>query len=188
MEATNKIRMVVGSWGSYNACNSKAMGSKWIDFDDFDDWDEVVEELEKQGFDLEGIDEELFVQDIEFIDCNVNWDYMSPADFFTTIKESGILYNDKYYDLAEAVIEALGFSEWSDFVDQHGENWVDYFCFYDYSSSWNVERDFGIDKFKNEGIDIGYLENYFDFESYGKDIIDEGNYHKVSSGILECCY
>ena len=180
--------MVVGSWGSYNACNSKAMGSKWIDFDDFDDWDEVVEELEKQGFDLEGIDEELFVQDIEFIDCNVNWDYMSPATFFTTIKESGILYSDNYYDLAEAVIEALSFDEWSDFVDKHGENWVDYFCFYDYSNSWNVERDFGIDQFKSEGIDLGYLENYFDFEAYGKDIIDEGNYHKVSGGILECCY
>ena len=101
--------MIVGSWGSYNTCNSKAMGSKWIDLDDFDDWDEVVEELEKQGFDLEGIDEELFVQDIEFIDCSVNWDYMSPATFFTTIKESGILYNDNYYDLAEAVIEALNF-------------------------------------------------------------------------------
>ena len=65
MKATNKIRMVVGSWGSYNEGNSKALGSKWIDLDDFDSWEEVAEELVKQGFELETIDEELFVQDIE---------------------------------------------------------------------------------------------------------------------------
>ena len=189
MKATNKIRMVVGSWGSYNEGNSKALGSKWIDLDDFDSWEEVAEELVKQGFELETIDEELFVQDIEgFFDVSINYDYTNPQQLFDLIKDSGILLDDNKYDLGEAVCEAIGFDEWSEFVNNHGEDWVDYFCLYDYSNSWNVERDFGIDQFKSEGIDLGYLENYFDFEAYGRDIISEGNYHTVSGGVLECCY
>ena len=56
-----RIAMVIGSWGSYNECNERALGSKWLDFDDYDDWDEIEEELKKEGFELDGIDEELFV-------------------------------------------------------------------------------------------------------------------------------
>ena len=59
------INMVIGSWGSYNECNERALGSKWLDLSDYSDWDEIVEELENEGFELDGIDEELFVQDIE---------------------------------------------------------------------------------------------------------------------------
>jgi len=45
MENTNnQIQMVVGSWGSYNACNERALGSSWLDLDDYTDWDEVVAE------------------------------------------------------------------------------------------------------------------------------------------------
>ena len=64
---TNEIRIVIGSWGSYNECNERALGSKWLTLNDYDDWDEIEEELERQGFILGGIDEELFVQDIEGI-------------------------------------------------------------------------------------------------------------------------
>lgn len=55
------INIVIGSWGSYNACNDKALGSEWLDLSDYDSWEEIQEELEKQGFDLNGIDEELFI-------------------------------------------------------------------------------------------------------------------------------
>ena len=61
----NTISIVIGSWGSYNECNERALGSKWLDLSDYYDWEEIEEELTKQGFELNGIDEELFIQDIE---------------------------------------------------------------------------------------------------------------------------
>lgn len=81
---TNIVRMVIGSWGSYNECNERALGSKWLNFDDFNDWDEIVEELKKQGFQLDGIDEELFVQDIEGVPTeSKNWDYVHPKKYLS---------------------------------------------------------------------------------------------------------
>lgn len=59
---TTEINIVIGSWGSYNACNERALGSKWLSLADFDCWDEIAEELKKQGFRLDGIDEELFIR------------------------------------------------------------------------------------------------------------------------------
>ena len=49
------IKVVIGSWGSYNECNERALGSKWLDLSDYSDWDEIVEELKKEGFELDGI-------------------------------------------------------------------------------------------------------------------------------------
>ena len=83
------ISIVIGSWGSYNECNERALGSKWLDLSDYSDWDEIVEELKKEGFELDGIDEELFIQDVEGIeDRSVNWDYVNPETLFNTLKES----------------------------------------------------------------------------------------------------
>ena len=66
----NTISIVIGSWGSYNECNERALGSKWLDLSDYYDWEEIEEELKKQGFELDGIDEELFIQDIEGIELD----------------------------------------------------------------------------------------------------------------------
>ena len=80
---SNNIKIVIGSWGSYNECNERALGSKWLDLSDYSDWDEIVEELKKEGFELDGIDEELFIQDVEGIeDRSVNWDYVNPETLF----------------------------------------------------------------------------------------------------------
>ena len=70
----NEISIVIGSWGSYNACNKRALGSKWLNLSDFDSWDEIEEELKKEGFILDGIDAELFIQDIDGFPCrHCNW-------------------------------------------------------------------------------------------------------------------
>ena len=45
----NRIAMVIGSWGSYNECNERALGSSWLNFDDFDEWEEIEEELIREG-------------------------------------------------------------------------------------------------------------------------------------------
>ena len=95
---SNNIKIVIGSWGSYNECNERALGSKWLDLSDYSDWDEIVEELKNEGFELDGIDEELFIQDIEGIeDRSVNWDYVNPETLFNTLKESGVLDDDYIY-------------------------------------------------------------------------------------------
>ena len=78
MIRSNDIQIVIGSWGSYNECNERALGSKWICLNNYEDWEEIEEELKAQGFELDGIDEELFIQDIENFPCDsgVNWDYV----------------------------------------------------------------------------------------------------------------
>ena len=46
---SGNISIVIGSWGSYNECNERALGSKWLDLSDYEEWDEIVEELKKEG-------------------------------------------------------------------------------------------------------------------------------------------
>ena len=94
-----EINIVIGSWGSYSACNSRALGSEWFNLTKYESWDDIVKELKRQGFQLKGIDEELFVQDIEGIPSDgVNWDYIHPKALFETLKESGVLDDENKYD------------------------------------------------------------------------------------------
>ena len=37
------VSVVIGSWGSYNECNERALGSKWLDLSDYEDWEEIEE-------------------------------------------------------------------------------------------------------------------------------------------------
>ena len=39
------VSIVIGSWGSYNECNERALGSKWIDLSDYESWEEIEDEL-----------------------------------------------------------------------------------------------------------------------------------------------
>ena len=61
----NEIKVVIGSWGSYNECNERSLGSKWLTLNDFESYEEIEEELKKEGFELAGIDEELFISELE---------------------------------------------------------------------------------------------------------------------------
>ena len=107
------ISIVIGSWGSYNECNERALGSKWLDLSDYSDWEEIEEALKKQGFELDGIDEELFIQDVDGIPNNsCNWDYVNPQQLFETLLESGILDDDDLYELFEAYLEVNSFDNW----------------------------------------------------------------------------
>ena len=116
------ISIVIGSWGSYNECNERALGSNWLDLSDYSDWDEIVEELEKQGFELDGIDEELFIQDVEGInDSSTNWDYVNPQQLFETLLESGILDDD--WDMEEVAYDLM--HECYEIPD-YLENYIDY--------------------------------------------------------------
>ena len=121
MTSTANVSVVIGSWGSYNECNERALGSNWINLCDYSDWDEIAEELKKQGFELDGIDEELFIQDIEGIDTSSkNWDYTNPEKFFNTLKESGIMDDAYKFQVFQAFLEVKGFSEWEELVENLG--------------------------------------------------------------------
>ena len=82
-----EIKIVIGSWGSYNECNERALGSKWLDLSDYSDWEEIEEELKKEGFILDGIDEELFIQDYEGLPDGINGDYTHPKTLFETLND-----------------------------------------------------------------------------------------------------
>lgn len=94
----NEIKIVIGSWGSYNECNARALGSSWLTLNDYSDADKLRAELVRQGFRLSGIDSELFIQDIEGIPTSgINWDYVNPFDLFETLQDCGALDDDESY-------------------------------------------------------------------------------------------
>ena len=166
------INIVIGSWGSYNECNERALGSKWLDLSDYSDWDEIVEELKKEGFELDGIDEELFIQDVEGIeDRSVNWDYVNPETLFNTLKESGVLDDDYKYKVFSAFLEVRDFGDFEEKVNSHGDRWDD---------DINLWSDYSWEDYGREMLDCcGYnipseLEDYTDYERYGESFKYDG--------------
>ena len=175
------ISIVIGSWGSYNECNERALGSKWLDLSDYSDWDEIVEELENEGFELDGIDEELFIQDIEGIDGGgTNWDCVHPKELFETLQESGILDDDDLYELFEAYVEINGFSDWEQLVNSKGSRWDDDIILYRNQDMEEVAYDLMHEIY----IIPDCLENYIDYSRFARDL-SYGGFHETSKGVLE---
>ena len=179
---SNEIRIVIGSWGSYNECNERALGSRWLDLADYGDWDEIVEELERQGFELDGIDEELFIQDIDnFPSDAMNWDYMHPQRLFEILHEAEVLDDSGKYDTLMAFLEVRGFLEFEDLVNRYGVNWDDDIYIYK-NFDWD---DYGREMFNNCGYQIpDELLDYFDFEAYGESFKYDG-IEEYSEGLIE---
>ena len=36
-----EIEIVIGSWGSYNKCNERSLGSKWLRLSEYSDWEVI---------------------------------------------------------------------------------------------------------------------------------------------------
>lgn len=182
IENNSNIKIVIGSWGSYNACNNRALGSNWIDLSNYTDWEQIEEKLKKQGFKLDGIDEELFIQDIECLpsDC-CNWDYISPKHLFEILMESDVLYCDYKYEILQAFLEIKNFSDFEKLVNDYGGDWdMDIHLF----KNWDWD-DYGRDYYQTSNGKINDdIERYFDFASYGEEIGYDTAY-KYSEGIIE---
>ena len=178
----NTIKMVIGSWGSYNECNERALGSKWLDLYNFESWEEIEEELEKEGFELDGIDEELFIQDLDGFEASgLNCDYMHPQRFFELIKESDVLEDSYKYDIMEAYLDLRRFSDFEARVNQYGCNWTDDIYLYK-GFDW---ADYGKDYFDNCCYELpSNLEDFLDFEAYGQ-YIGSDYAEEYSNGIIE---
>lgn len=181
---TNIIRMVIGSWGSYNECNERALGSHWLDFDDYNDWDEIEEELIKEGFELDGIDEELFVQDIEGVPSNSqDWDNTHPQKIFELIKKSGVLDDEYKYELMEAYCEVRSFDEWSNLVHDYEDDWDRDIVFYRNMTMLDVAYEI-IDECYDLDKMLGNLSSYFDYSAFARDLSYDG-YTETENGVIE---
>lgn len=177
----NKISMVIGSWGSYNACNERALGSKWLDLSDFECWDEIVKELEEQGFELDGIDEELFIQDIEGIPTEgMNCDYTHPKTIFNLLKQSGVLDDEYKFEIMQAFLEVRSFKEWECLIERYDDNWDMDIYLYTNQSMIDVAYNIVEECYNLEGP----LANYFDYEAYARDLSCDG-YTETSYGVIE---
>lgn len=181
----NIVRMVIGSWGSYNECNERALGSKWLDFDDYDEWEDIKEELKKEGFELDGIDEELFVQDIEgILTSSTNWDYMHPKEIFELIKKSGILNSAYKYEVMEAYCEVQSFDDWSRIVNQYGEDWDADIVFYKGQNLYDVAVTIIEECYSDVLKSMGHLASYFDYNAFARDLSYDG-FTEVCGGVIE---
>ena len=176
----NTLSIVIGSWGSYNECNERSLGSSWICLNDYDTWEEIEEELTAQGFELEGIDEELFIQDISE-DLEFNCDYMHPKKLFNILKSSGVLDNAYKFKEMKAYIEIEGWDCFEDKVENNDEDWDNYLYFYEDMTPAEVEER----RLEEMGIDLGkceWLLNYIDFKAMAR---DNNNLHETSNGSIE---
>ena len=175
------ISIVIGSWGSYNECNERTLGSKWLDLEDFDTYEEIEEELTKEGFELDGIDEELFIQDIDGIDAkDMNCDYIHPKDLFELLTEADVISNDYNYEIMSAFLEIRSWEDFKNRVNDCGSNWTDDIYLYK-NEDW---YDLGYN-LMHECYQIpDYLDNYIDYKRYGEDLQNYG-YEEYSEGIIE---
>lgn len=63
-------------------------------------------ELTKEGFELNGIDEALFIQDIDGVDAkDINCDYIHTKDLFELLSEADVISNDYNYEMMSAFLE-----------------------------------------------------------------------------------
>lgn len=180
----NEISIVIGSYGSYNQCNERALGSKPICLNDYTDWDDILAELEKQGFELDGIDEELFVQDVDNIPTDsLDYRTISPQKLFETLYESGVLDDEYKYEIFEAFCEVETYDVWELRVERRGSNWDDDIRLWkDYD--W---YDLGYEFIHDDNEIPDWLDSYIDYKRYGKEFSYDG-FHEYSNGIIEIRY
>ena len=181
MQNNNSVNIVIGSWGSYNECNERALGSKWLDLSDYSDWEEIEEELTKQGFKLNGIDEELFIQDIEYFPGSTNWYYMHPKALFVLLNDSNVLNDGYAFETMKAYIDVMGADSFFDLVRDKGHRWDEDIYLYPDSTWYDLGYQFIHDSY---GDKLDFIDNYIDYERYGEELRFDG-FHEYDGGIIE---
>lgn len=142
---------------------------------------EREQELIKQGFELNGLDEELFIQDIIGIDAkDMNCYYIHPKTLFKLLQEADVISNDYNYEIMSAFFEVRSFKDFENRVKSCGSNWTDDIYLYK-NTNW---YDLGYDLLHECYQIPDYLDNYIDYERYANDLKYDG-FEEYSEGIIE---
>lgn len=174
---TSTVSISIGSWGAYAACNDKALGSQWLNLSYFNEWEEIEKELENEGFDLDGEDAELFIQDIEgFPDVD---EYTSPRQLFDLLKESGCLESKTMMRCAVAFVDYFGFNEFVQLVDARGYNWANSIVFYEGKTLLEVAEEICTVCYDIPDEIAGYI----DFARFARDLSLSG-YTETKHGVI----
>ena len=170
MENKLNVSLVVGSWKAYNENNERALGSNWLNMSDYDSIDEIIEELKKEGFTDEEL-EETFIQDYSSdIDVfNGNYDNTSIEEAFELLEKLDELDYDA--ETIEAFVE----------VEGNLDNIDDYeIYFYPGQTIEELAYDF-----MHDAMNIPEeLEPYIDYEAYARNMSYDG-FTEVSNGVIE---
>ena len=107
---------------------------------------------------------------------------MHPQRLYETLYDSGIL-NDTYkYDVFEAYLDVRSFSEFEELVKSCGDSWDDDIILYPKMDFEDLAYHMIHEIFCYEIP--SYIENYIDYEAYGRDLSFDG-YEEYSNGIIE---
>jgi hypothetical protein len=174
------LKMVIGSYGSYAACNERALGTE-IDRADFETWSDVLDELTNRGFDLDGIDEELMLLDVDSdilpYDTATSENMSEMFDAYKELETSGTNFDpDIFWRLCE---ELSG-----DIYDvmrayRDGILWAG--C----DDMSDVARRY-IDEFYPEIDNLpSFISCHLDYEGIGRDLEIEGHFISTPAGMFE---
>lgn len=182
----NEIKVVIGSWGSYNDNNDRSLGSKWLTLNDYNDYSEIEAELISEGFELDGIDEELFIQDYEGLD-GFNGDYMHPERLFEICRTAGILDDERLYQKAIALIEINGWEEFERRVEDKGDNWDDDIYFYKNMTPEEAMEEIIADTYPDLSFNkLGWISSYIDIDYAA--MARDNDIYEASNGSIEIGY
>lgn len=150
-------RIYVGTYGKYN---DGSIDGDWVDIDDFDNYEDFVDHCRELHKDEK--DPEFMVQDYEGY----------PEAWY---HESGLPTEDEFYRMKEiselsesekgayAAFLSLGYR--NDSIENFREH---------YHGTYNNDSDFGYDTVKSfgwDGVGEENLEWYFDYDSFGRDLM-----------------
>lgn len=176
------ISVVIGSWGSYSECNERALGSEWLNLSDYDNWDDIVEELKEEGFQLDGIDEELFIQDIDGLDTgSIDLDSLHPKTLFEILHSSGVFSDNYKMKTMQAFLEIEDFRYFRDLVEDKNEHWDDDIILYEDQTLGEVAENLADELYDSKNSP---LYAYFDYEAFARDLTYDG-FYETSYGVIE---
>lgn len=174
------VKIVFGSWKSYNECNERSLGSKWLDMSDFDSVDEIYHEMKHQGFTDEEL-EETFIQDYES-DLNINLfkdcDYINIDEAFNILEKIDFL--DEYdIKVLNALIEVEGEKYVMDLIrNDELERKINNCVFYDGQSLLDVAVGFVEEQYDDE-----FILRYFNYDKFANELSYD-NYYETADGVL----
>ena len=175
---------------SYEAYNIGHLLGKWHDVSDLslEEFEELLESISKdQAKTLnkllkwnESLCEELFVADYE-CDLDIEYNEDNLIDMFNEFQELKALLENYDQDQIK-VISAIRENEGREYCDT--ERAIEIFdCTMELDSSSNSEYELGYATMSNSGELDQYpdhIKNYFDYESFGRDLILGGDYNIIS--------